>query len=127
MSSNRRENQRIEFQGNIKLRVLFTKSNQLKEIDANIVNVSEGGVYIETPEDLEEGALADLKFKLATSLRKNPLGLVKWVKPGKGVGIEFFYSSQEEKEEIKRELDRILQGQVTFEETTDGEGAGGKS
>lgn len=104
MSINKREAERFEFEGNVRVKILFTPSEELKEVEAKIGNVSAGGLYIKTDEPLEEGALADLGFKLPDNLPANTLGLVKWSRPGKGVGIEFFYATEEEKKSIIESL-----------------------
>ncbi|MBI4575444.1 MAG: PilZ domain-containing protein [Planctomycetes bacterium] len=104
-----RENERVEISGEVDIKILFTRSEQLREIKAQMKNISAGGLFAQTGEPVEEGALADLRFSVGEpAAGANPLGLVKWVEEGKGLGIEFFYGSEEEKEEIKSALRRLL-------------------
>ncbi|RME03306.1 MAG: hypothetical protein D6805_06995 [Planctomycetota bacterium] len=103
MSEKQRESQRYDFDGEVRVKILFTPSDNLKEVEARIGNVSSGGLFIRTDEEFEEGALADLDFKLPDKLPANTLGLIKWVKPG-GIGIEFFYATEEEKNAIVESL-----------------------
>ena len=110
MGQEQRDAKRIEIEGEVELKILFTRSDELKEVHGQLSNISDGGVYIQTKDPIEEGALADLKFKIDGPGRKtnNPLGLVRWVENGKGVGIEFFYGSEQEKEEIKAALTKLM-------------------
>lgn len=110
MGQEQRDAKRIEIEGEVELKILFTRSDELKEVRGQLANISDGGVFVETKDPIEEGALADLKFKLEGQGRhaSNPLGLVRWVENGKGVGIEFFYGSEQEKEEIKAALAKLM-------------------
>lgn len=107
MGIDKRESQRYEFQGDVKIKILFTPSESLKEVEGKIVNVSAGGLFIKTNEEFEEGALADLGFKLPDNLPANTLGLIKWTKPKEGIGIEFFYATEEEKQAIIESLRKV--------------------
>ncbi|RME81548.1 MAG: hypothetical protein D6785_08870 [Planctomycetota bacterium] len=106
MGIEKRETTRYEFEGEVKIKILFTPSENLKEVEAKIGNVSAGGLFIKTDEPFEEGALADLAFKLPDKLPANTLGLIKWAKPNEGIGIEFFYATEEEKQAIIESLRR---------------------
>src|SRR5438105_1040365 len=82
---------RYEVEGEVFLKVLFTKTADMKEVRARLRNVCAGGIYIETEETIPMGALADLELKLEGKPLANTLGLVRWFRPGEGVGIEFLY------------------------------------
>lgn len=96
-----RRSTRYEVEGDVCLRVLFTRSNDLKEVRGRLVNAGPGGLFIETADAIEPGALADLDLQLDGERLANTLGLVRWVKPGEGAGIEFFYGTDEEKAAIE--------------------------
>lgn len=97
-----RRSRRFEVEGDVHVKVLFTKSNDLKSVKAKLKNAGLGGLFIETKDLFEEGALADLSMELADGSLANTLGLIRWIKPGKGIGIEFFYGSEEERDALER-------------------------
>ncbi len=99
-----RRQARFEVEGEVRLKVFFTRTDDVKEISARLRNVSPGGIFVETPEEIPPGLLADLDLRLDGAPLANTLGLVRWWKPGEGVGIEFFYGTEEEKEALDRYL-----------------------
>jgi hypothetical protein len=99
-----RKLERYEVDGEVLLKVIFTKSADMKEVRARLVNAGTSGLYVETKEDLPPNALVDLNLKLDGRPLANTLGLVKWVKPGEGAGIEFFYATEEERDALERYL-----------------------
>jgi hypothetical protein len=99
---------RHEVQGEVQVRVLFTKTANLKEVRARLRNFGTGGIYVETSEEIPPGALADLDLKLEGRPLANTLGLVRWYRPGEGVGIEFLYGTDEERDALEAYLDEWL-------------------
>jgi hypothetical protein len=95
-----RRDDRVEADGEVRLKVFFTRTDDVKEVSARLKNVSPGGVFVETPEEIPPGMLADLDLKLEGAPLANTLGLIRWWRPGEGVGIEFFYATAEEKEAL---------------------------
>lgn len=104
VSVNERRSARYEVDGEVCLRVLFTRSNDIQEVKARVRNVGPGGLFVETTEPIDPGALTDLDLRLTGHPLANTMGIVKWIKPGEGAGIEFFYGTDEEKEALERYL-----------------------
>jgi hypothetical protein len=103
-----RRETRYEVEGEVELKVLFMRSEEMKEVRARLRNFGPGGIYAETEEDIPPGALAELNLKLEGRPLANTMGLVRWLRPGKGVGIEFFYSTDEEREALESYLSEWL-------------------
>jgi hypothetical protein len=103
-----RRERRYEVEGEVVLKVLFTRSDDVKEIRAKLVNFGPGGIFVETAEEVPPGALAELDLKLEGQPLANTMGLVRWLKPGRGVGLEFFYSTDEERDALERYLEEWL-------------------
>jgi len=95
---------RFEVDGEVVLKVLYTRSSDVKEVRARLKNAGTGGLFIETKEEIPEGALADLDLRLEGAPLANTLGLIRWHKPGEGVGIEFFYATDEERDALQEYL-----------------------
>jgi hypothetical protein len=91
---------RFEVDGEVRLKVFFTRTDDVREISARLKNVSPGGIFVETTEEIPPGVLADLDLRLEGAPLANTLGLVRWWKPGEGVGIEFFYATEEERDAL---------------------------
>jgi len=100
-----RNTNRFEVRGDVTLKVLMTKTEDIQEVQARLINAGPGGLYIETADTLPEGALATLDIRLEGGSLANTLGLIKWVTPGKGGGIEFFYSTEEERDALLASLE----------------------
>ena len=103
-----RREERIEVNGEVQLRIYLTRADadEVREVKGRLVNVSDGGLYVETDEaDLPLGALTDLKLSLEGELA-DTVGLIRWLEPGKGAGIEFFYSTDEERDSLRDYLRR---------------------
>ncbi len=107
-----RANERFEVDGEVTLRVLMTRSDDVKQIRARVRDVGLGGIYVETDADIPPGALADLDLRLDGRPLANTMGLVRWLKPGKGAGIEFFYATDEERDALRAYLEGWLQARV---------------
>ena len=108
-SVNERRFERYEVDGEVDLRVLFTRSPDVKEVKARLINAGNGGLFVETGEELPAGAIADLNIHLEGAELANTMGLVRWLKPGKGAGIEFFYATEEERDALVEYLTGWLQ------------------
>ncbi len=65
-------------------------------------------LYLEMKEPLREGDLTDCKFQVGPVENSSSLGLVKWNDAGKGMGIEFFYGSEEERDRLQRNVRGML-------------------
>lgn len=92
-----RREHRYEVEGEVVLKVLFTRSDDVLEVRGRLRNVGSGGLYVETDQEVPPGALADLDLRLEGRPLANTLGLIRWIKPGKGAGVEFFYATEEER------------------------------
>jgi hypothetical protein len=107
-SLDERREERLEVNGEVDLKIYLTRADaaEVREVKGRLVNVSDGGLYIETDEtDLPLGALTDLKISLEGQLA-DTVGLIRWLEPGKGAGIEFFYSTDEERDALRDYLRR---------------------
>jgi hypothetical protein len=103
----RRDDRRFErysVDGDVELKVLFTRSNDVKAVKARLKNAGTGGLFVETKEEIPLGALADLNLKLEGGPLANTLGLIRYVRPGEGAGIEFFYATDEERDALETYL-----------------------
>lgn len=104
----RRDSRRVEVNGDCELKVLYSRSDPksavTRKYTVRIGNVSEGGLYLKTPEIFQEGDLADCHFGLGRDGKSSSLGLVKWLSPGKGVGIEFFHGSEGERNSVQKDV-----------------------
>ena len=107
-SLDERREERVPVSGEVDLKIYLTRADaaEVREVKGRLVNVSDGGLYIETDEaDLPLGALTDLKITLEGELA-DTVGLIRWLEPGKGAGIEFFYSTDEERDALRDYLRR---------------------
>lgn len=112
-SVNERRFERFDVNGEVDLRVLFTRSPDVKEVKAKLVNAGPGGLYVETREELPPGAIADLNIHLDGADLANTMGLVRWLRPGQGAGIEFFYATEEERDALMTYLNGWLSRRKT--------------
>lgn len=103
-----RESERFEVDGDVTLRVYLTRTDDVCEVHATLVNAGMGGLLIRTDAasgELPVGALADLEIQLDGAPLQHVLGLVRWVDDGrKDAGIEFFYSTDEERDALEYSL-----------------------
>ena len=103
---------RYEIEGECDVKILYTgsdpKNTQVRILKAQIKNASVGGLYLEMKEPLREGDLTDCKFHVGPVENSSSLGLVKWNDAGKGMGIEFFYGSEEERDRLQRNVRGML-------------------
>ncbi|RME76155.1 MAG: PilZ domain-containing protein [Planctomycetota bacterium] len=104
-----RQHERYAADGEVVLRVLLTRSDDIASIRARVRDVGLGGIYIETDADIPPGALADLELRLDGRCLANTLGLVRWLQPGKGAGIEFFYTTEQERDALRAYLEGWLE------------------
>lgn len=100
--------QRFDVEGEVELRVILTRSPDVMEVKARLKNAGPGGLFVETKEELPKGALADLNLRLEGRPLANTLGLVRWMRPGEGAGIEFFYATDEERDALQAYLQEWL-------------------
>lgn len=97
--------ERFDVEGDVTLKVYMTRADDVREVRATLVNAGVGGLYIHMQDtDLPLGALADLEIRLEGGPLQTTLGLVRWLEPGKGAGIEFFYSTDEERDALDHYL-----------------------
>lgn len=100
-----RGGERFDVQGEVTLRVYLTRTNDVREVRARLVNLGVGGLYVEALDNtLPIGALADLEIQLDGCLATTTLGLVRWYENGKGAGIEFFYSTDADRDALHHYL-----------------------
>lgn len=104
---------RYEIGGECDVKVLYTRedprSRATHTLKAQIKNASVGGLCIKTQEPFREGDLADCDFRLKGDKKGSSLGLVKWCSPDKGVGIEFFHGSEEQRDNLQKDLRGALE------------------
>ncbi|GIW72168.1 MAG: hypothetical protein KatS3mg102_1710 [Planctomycetota bacterium] len=100
-----RQEERYEVEGEVTLKVLMTRSEDVRSVRARLKNVGIGGLYVETDAEIPVGTLADLDLRLEGRPLANTLGLVRWLRPGQGLGIEFFYSTEEERDALRAYLE----------------------
>lgn len=98
-----RRSERVDVGGDVTLRVYLTRTDDVREVEAKLVNAGVGGLYVRAEDcDLPLGALTDLEIRLDGTLLAATLGLVRWVDPdGHGAGLEFFYSTDEERDALR--------------------------
>ncbi len=72
-----------------------------------VQNVGNGGVLVRLSRPLPEGSLVDLSFQLPGRARTTRLlGLVRWSRKA-SMGIQFFYSTDMERNRIVRSLSSL--------------------
>lgn len=92
---------RIDIDAPVLLKVFMTQTDDVQTVRGRLRDIGLGGLYVETETELPEGALADLDLELAGKKMESAVGLVRWYKPGVGAGIEFFYTTDEERDEVE--------------------------
>lgn len=103
-----RRHVRHDASGVVDLRIILTHAPDVRQVRARLRNAGRGGLYVETAEEIPPGVLADLDIRLEGEALANTLGLVRWCKPGDGVGIEFFYATDDEKVALEARIDDWL-------------------
>jgi uncharacterized protein (TIGR02266 family) len=74
---------------------------------ARVVDLSEGGVFVDTLNPLEIGAPVRLSFRLADAPDARPIegdGTVSWNQPMVGMGIRFTDLREEDRQRIRQYL-----------------------
>ena len=99
-----RRHERYEASGEVELRIVYTHTTDVTAVRARLVNAGKGGLFLETEAEIPPGVLADLDVRLEGIELSNTLGLVRWTKPGAGVGVEFFYATDEEKTALEARI-----------------------
>ena len=96
-----RQAMRLDADGEVRLRQIFTRGAAPKEVRGLIRNVSATGLCITPESPVEVGTLADLELQLDGQPLAHTLGLIRWADPATGVGIEFFYGTEEERDALQ--------------------------
>lgn len=105
LSRERRAHPRFPLRAPAVLRTIQASGRATEVRRAVIANVGNGGIRVRTTHPIPEGTLTDFTFRLPG--RTHPtrlLGLVRWSRPRRGAGIEFFYSTDVERNRIIRSL-----------------------
>ena len=77
-----------------------------EEVPLRVPDLSEHGMFINTPREFPEGSVLKLKFLLTrTGYLVSARGEVRYCLPGIGIGVEFFDISEEAQEAIVDELE----------------------
>jgi PilZ domain-containing protein len=77
-----------------------------EDVPLRVPDLSEHGMFINTPREFPEGSVLKLKFILMRSgYEVNARGEVRYCLPGIGIGIEFIEISTEAREAIAEELE----------------------
>ena len=103
MSGNhqRRTTRRVHTVENISVRY----EGRTAEMAARLPDVSTGGMFINTSQRFPEGAILNLRFRLAISGAEIETRCeVRYCQPGVGVGVEFIGLSAEASEAIQHEI-----------------------
>jgi len=95
------------------------------ELKAKVLNISMGGIYIETNQPLPEGTLFEFEFKLPDSNKiVKSKGIVTWVTKKNNqssMGIKFIKVSTNDKKAIIAYIEsRLIEKGISFEEFGDG-------
>ena len=110
----KRVDPRLRVNGDCDMKVLFTRREpraaRARMVKARVLNVSRGGLCLQTGEPFQEGDLADCQFRLHDGSKASSLGLVKWRDPRRGVGIEFFHGSEEERDATRGSVGEAMGG-----------------
>lgn len=77
-----------------------------EDVPLRVPDLSEHGMFINTPREFPEGSVLKLKFMLTrTGYLVTARGEVRYCLPGIGIGVEFFEISEESREAISEELE----------------------
>ena len=77
-----------------------------EDVPLRVPDLSEHGMFINTPREFPEGSVLKLQFMLTrTGYLVTARGEVRYCLPGIGIGVEFFDISEESKAAIIEELD----------------------
>lgn len=77
-----------------------------EEVPLRVPDLSEHGMFINTPREFPEGSVLKLKFLLTrTGYLVTARGEVRYCLPGIGIGVEFFEITDEAREAIQEELE----------------------
>ena len=110
----KRVDPRERVNGECDMKVLFTRREpramRVRRVKARVLNVSQGGLCLQTQEPFQEGDLADCEFRLHDGSQASSLGLVKWRDPYRGVGIEFFHGSEDERDATRDDVGQAMGG-----------------
>ena len=72
-----------------------------------LTDLGPNGVYIDTTGPLPMGSELDLKFTLPDDSIVTARGVVRYHQPGVGMGIEFVEISEEDRDRVKRWVERL--------------------
>ncbi len=77
-----------------------------EDVPLRVPDLSEHGMFINTPREFPEGSVLKLRFVLTrTGHLVNTRGEVRYCLPGIGIGVEFFDISDESRAAIIEELE----------------------
>ena len=100
----------IDSLSNIKRQAISKQFEE--ELKAKVLNISSGGIYVETSNPLPEGTLFEFEFKLPDSKKIiKAKGMVTWVKRKSsisGMGIKFIKISTDNKKAILGYIEQKL-------------------
>ncbi len=80
---------------------LTNSSSGPSRIRRHMANISLGGLYISTEEQLRPGTRMVIRFELPNKHRVIAVSRVAYTNKGKGLGVEFLSLDQEDREEIE--------------------------
>jgi len=87
-------------------------SSNSPPINARITDLSEKGIFIDTVGPLQAGTMLKFKFSLNDSPSEKPIegeGKVAWNQQTVGMGIEFSYLSNEDRDRLKNFFNNLVQ------------------
>ena len=77
-----------------------------EDVPLRVPDLSEHGMFINTPREFPEGSVLKLKFLLTrTGYLVTARGEVRYCLPGIGIGVEFFEIADESRDAIREELE----------------------
>ena len=80
---------------------LTNSSSGPSRVRRNMANISAGGMFISTEENLRAGARMVVRFELPNKHRVIAVSRVCYTKKGQGLGVEFLNLDDEDREEIE--------------------------
>ena len=90
------------------LRPAMYRDGKFGETKSLILDLSEGGAYVESPV-VPEGSLIELEFNLVDGYRIKVTGVVRYLLLGTGMGVEF----QEISDQDRRRIAEYVEGFLT--------------
>ena len=89
------------------LRPAIYRDGKFGETKSLILDLSEGGAYVESPV-VPEGSLIELEFNLVDGYRIKAVCIVRYLLLGTGMGVEFHQISDQDRRRIAEYVESFL-------------------